>query len=254
MSVKDVAMPHEEPDSGSKILAARTVLASSGIDAATARVASARYRLVFAARKRATSGDLKGTRPVELRPGRDAAPGSWRPGKGRAASATARAGCGRGRDGRGAGRGRGTPGSRAGDGRKAPITEIRGSSRRRAELHGSPRGPDALRELTLPWQGQLTQSEFGPLWGTRFMQRLCDGHISGLPAGSVTACAVPSGTSRDPGVPWRPQPARAATGRPGPSAVPAARARALPAPGRPGPDPAIAPTHLPLFLMALWRP
>jgi hypothetical protein len=65
-----------------------------------------------------------------------------------------------------------------------------------------------------------------------------------FPPEASRPCAVPPPkTSRDPGVPWRPQPARAATGRPGPSpsAAPApspfhprppgARALSVPRPG-----------------------
>jgi NADP-dependent 3-hydroxy acid dehydrogenase YdfG len=58
MSVKDVSMPHEEPDSGAEKPVLLITGASSGIGAATARLASARYRLVLAARRRAALDDL----------------------------------------------------------------------------------------------------------------------------------------------------------------------------------------------------
>jgi NADP-dependent 3-hydroxy acid dehydrogenase YdfG len=50
MSVKDVAMPHEEPDSGAEKPVPLTTGASSGIGAGTARLASDWYWLVFVAR------------------------------------------------------------------------------------------------------------------------------------------------------------------------------------------------------------
>jgi NADP-dependent 3-hydroxy acid dehydrogenase YdfG len=51
-------MPHEEPDSGARKPVLVITGASSGIGAATARLASARYRLVLAARRRAALDDL----------------------------------------------------------------------------------------------------------------------------------------------------------------------------------------------------
>jgi NADP-dependent 3-hydroxy acid dehydrogenase YdfG len=50
MSVKDVSMPHEKPDSGAEKPVILITGASSGIGAATARLAFDRYCMVLAAR------------------------------------------------------------------------------------------------------------------------------------------------------------------------------------------------------------
>jgi NADP-dependent 3-hydroxy acid dehydrogenase YdfG len=58
MSVKDVGGPPGEPDSGADQPVLLITGASSGIGAATARLAADRYRLVLAARRRAALDDL----------------------------------------------------------------------------------------------------------------------------------------------------------------------------------------------------
>jgi NADP-dependent 3-hydroxy acid dehydrogenase YdfG len=58
MSVKDVGVPPGEPDSGTEKPVLLITGASSGIGAATARLAADRYRLVLAARRREALDDL----------------------------------------------------------------------------------------------------------------------------------------------------------------------------------------------------
>jgi NADP-dependent 3-hydroxy acid dehydrogenase YdfG len=58
MSVKDVPVPPGEPDSGTEKPVLLITGASSGIGAATARLAADRYRLVLAARRRSALDDL----------------------------------------------------------------------------------------------------------------------------------------------------------------------------------------------------
>lgn len=60
MSVKDVVVSPGEPDSGAEKPVLLITGASSGIGAATARLASDRYRLVLAARRREALDDLAG--------------------------------------------------------------------------------------------------------------------------------------------------------------------------------------------------
>jgi hypothetical protein len=156
MSLKDVSMPHEEPDSGAKKPVLLITGASSGIGAATARLASHRYWLVFA-------GAVKGATRRKLAPEvRDAAV-SARPWQAVAVAETAGSA--------------GDAGEACG-GRAGGVAGMKGSSRRRAERHGTSGLENALHEFTTPWCGEFTQRGSTLPGQGESTQRDLDGHIS----------------------------------------------------------------------------